>query len=182
MTDEKSDEKTPTEEELAAEAEAKVVRRQARKARIAELKVQIEAWEDRSLVVWHTLEQRKLDLIIMDEGPRQIFLRDESKRYLSEYTELKKLHLAGMREYAALEDEEAAEREAERRTLGALAPAIGGIFGGALANWIGKAVTKAGDTVAPPTEVSVEPAPVTQTSTAEAPALETTSAGDTQKP
>jgi hypothetical protein len=165
--------KPQTEEEKAAEAEAdlkaardKAERRAARTARMLELKTQIEAWEDRSIIVGHTLEQRKMDLVIMGDSQRGIFLRDEAKKYLNEYTELKKLHLAGMREYVTLETEEIAERAADDKTLRTWGPAIGGFFGGALMNALGRAVSKAGektrmaeaasDTVAP------EPAPPTE--------------------
>jgi hypothetical protein len=170
MTDETKPEATPeaTEAEQAtkakAKAEADAERRAARTARLAELKVQLEAWEDKCLTLWHTIEVRKLDLVIMGDSPRGIFLRDEAKRHLGEYTELKRMHLTGMREYAALEDEDYAERKADDKTLRAWSPAIGGFLGGALASalrekmkspavGVGETVG-AGETVAPPTEPS----------------------------
>lgn len=146
-------------EKETAEAKALIAKREARTAKLLELRSQLDAWEDRALIVWHKLEQRKIDLLFLGDTPRGTQVRDEAKKHLAEFVELRKMGAAAAREYDKLDEEAAGDSKPFN-----WAPVVGGFFGGALASAVGRVLSKA-------TKVVVEPAPVTQTATAENPTV-----------
>lgn len=164
-----------TEEERAARAEsdAKAARdfkekREARRVRVRALKTETEAFEDKSLALWAKLEERKLDLGIMGESPRGVFLRDEAKKLHKEYVELRKMMLIASREMGKLLADELADMHAENRPMNPWGPLLGGFLGGlgayALANLtrglesIEASATPVADTLAPEVGPPTEPA------------------------